>query len=72
MWTMLYWNGHRLADVFMSTDETGRLDDEFEFDANAAGAMDDMITDWMAAPRFTWRPELIELLNDGPPIDADV
>jgi hypothetical protein len=48
----------------------GRLDEHFEFNERACNHLYADLVAWMAAPRFTARPELVDRLGSAPQFDA--
>jgi hypothetical protein len=71
-WTLVYWDGRRIAGIYLSEDRPSKLDEVFDFDEYVTGQMEEYIVDWFAAPRFTLRHELVGRLKDPRPFDADV
>ncbi|MGF6575042.1 hypothetical protein ABH945_007171 [Paraburkholderia sp. GAS333] len=63
-----YWDGHRV--VYCYLDENDLIDAEFDLDVGLWKEWQDYLSEWMAAPLFSVRPELGDLLKDSPPNEA--
>lgn len=50
-YTVAYWNGHEVIGIHLSHDDSGRLDEHFEFNERACNHLHVDLVAWMAAPR---------------------
>jgi hypothetical protein len=69
-YSVAYWDGHQVIGAFLSADKPGGLDEEFEVDQYFCDQISECIADWMAAPVFSFRPELLTWLTESPPFEA--
>jgi hypothetical protein len=66
-----YWNGHQVTCCFLSEDDSGRIDEEFELDHYVWEDWKDAFAAWVEDPKFTVGREAVEdWLKDAPPFDA--
>jgi len=63
-YTVAFWDGHEVRGFHLRHDDSGRLDEEFDFDERACNLLHADLVAWMAAPRYTARPELAGWLKD--------
>ncbi|ALE58901.1 hypothetical protein AC233_30895 [Burkholderia sp. HB1] len=63
---VLYWDGSRLTGARLSEDETGAVAEPFEVEDFLPEARD-AVAHWLAHPSFTFRPSLLEWLDDPSP-----
>jgi diadenosine tetraphosphatase ApaH/serine/threonine PP2A family protein phosphatase len=59
--TVVCWNGEKLVGVHLCADHPG-FDDMFEIDHDFCGDMHEHLEEWLADPRFSHRPDLLEWL----------
>lgn len=69
--TVAYWDGHQVMGLSLSADARG-FDEDFELTDEFLDKIWEAIADWVAYPKYTYRPELLEWLKDAPPFDACV
>lgn len=69
--TVAYWDGHQVRGIHLRHDESGRPEGVFDFDERTFNRLHADLVAWMAAPRYTVRPELVDWLKDAPPFNAD-
>jgi hypothetical protein len=70
--TVAYWDGYEVRGIHLRHDKSGRLDEnfDFDFDERTFNQLHADLVAWMAAPRYTVRPELVDWLKDVPPFNA--
>jgi len=62
--TLAYWNGHGVMGVRVCYDDDGAvLFEEFQFGEHECLRLHQTLVEWMAAPRYTIRVEIIESLG---------
>ncbi|SAL33606.1 hypothetical protein AWB69_03021 [Caballeronia udeis] len=64
--TVAYWDGHEIRGIHLRNDKSGRLDEDFDFDERTINQLHADLVEWMAAPRYTVRPELADWLKGAP------
>ncbi len=64
--TVVYWDGERLNGAHLSADEPRVVADPFELE-DVLPDVRDALADWLARPRFSFRPSLLEWLDPLPP-----
>ncbi|MGF6915988.1 hypothetical protein [Paraburkholderia sp. 40] len=62
--SVLYWDGVRLNGAHLSTDEPGGVVDPFEPE-DLLPQMRENVAAWIMRPAFTFRPSLLEWLDDA-------
>ncbi|CAD6556809.1 hypothetical protein LMG28727_06201 [Paraburkholderia kirstenboschensis] len=62
--SVLYWDGVRLNGAHLSTDEPGRVVDPFEPE-DLLPQLRENVAAWIMRPAFTFRPSLLEWLDDA-------
>ena len=65
-YTVAYWDGHEVRGFHLRHDKSGRLDADFDFDERTFNQLHADLVAWMAAPRYTVRPELADWLKGAP------
>lgn len=68
--TVAYWDGYEVRGIHLRNDQSGRLDDDFDFDERTLNQLHGDLVEWMAAPRYTIRPELVDWLKHATPFNA--
>ena len=68
--TVAYWDGREVRGIHLRHDQSGRLDEDFDFDERTLNQLHADLVAWMAAPRYTVRPELAVWLKDATPFNA--
>jgi hypothetical protein len=68
-YTVAYWDGYEVRGIHLRHDKSGRLDGDFDFDERTFNQLHADLVAWMAAPRYTLRPELVNWLKNAPPFD---
>jgi len=68
--TVAYWDGYEVRGIHLRHDESGRLEGDFDFDERTFNQLYADLVEWMAAPRYTVRAELVDWLKDAPPFNA--
>lgn len=61
-----YWDGRRVVYCYLD-DESDVLDEEFDLDVGLWKEWQDYLSEWIASPQFSVRPELQDLLKESPP-----
>ena len=69
-YTVAYWDGHDVRGIHLHRDNSGQLGGDFVFDEHTFNQLHADLVAWMAAPRYTVRPELVDRLKNTPPFDA--
>lgn len=68
--TVAYWDGYEVRGIHLRHDQSGRLDEDFELDERTLNRLHADLVAWMAAPRYTVRPELVDWLKDANSFNA--
>jgi hypothetical protein len=58
-----FWDGQEVRGFHMRPDRGGRLHADFDFDERSFNQLHSDIVAWMAAPRYSMRPELADWLK---------
>jgi hypothetical protein len=64
-YTVAYWGGREVRGFRIGRDDK-RIEEEFDFDERTCNALHADLVAWMAAPRYTVRPELAQRLKGAP------
>ncbi len=71
--TVAYWDGYEIRGIHLRHDESDnsdRLDGDFDLDERTLNHLHADLVAWMAAPRYTVRAELAASLKGVPPFNA--
>jgi hypothetical protein len=60
--TVVCWNGEQLLGIHLCADHPG-YDDMFDIDHQFCGDVREHLEEWLADPRFSQRPDLLEWLD---------
>jgi hypothetical protein len=61
--TVAYWNGHEVVGVRLDDKGGGSVSEEFVFGEVECRRLHETLIEWMAAPRYSVRAEIIDLLD---------
>ena len=62
--TVAYWDGREIRGFRLGRDDySEQLEEEFDFDERTFNRLHADLVAWMAAPRYTVRPELAQRLS---------
>jgi hypothetical protein len=61
--TVPYWNGYEVRSIRLRDGQSGQLDGDFDFDERTFNQLHADLVTWIAAPRYTIRPELADWLH---------
>jgi hypothetical protein len=68
--TVAYWDGYEVRGIHLRHDKNGPLDGDFDFDERTLNHLHADLVAWMAAPRYTIRPEVVDWLKGAPPFNV--
>jgi hypothetical protein len=66
---VVYWDGDRLIGAHLSTDHPGEPDEPFDVD-EVLPEIPECIEEWLKAPKYTFRPTIVEWMKDSPPRES--
>jgi hypothetical protein len=61
--TVAYWNGHEVVGVRLDDEAGRRVSEEFVFGEAESRRLHETHIEWMVAPRYSVREEVIDLLD---------
>jgi hypothetical protein len=61
-----YWNGIEVVGVRLCADASSEFDERFDLDGDFCSHAHKELAAWFANPRYSWRLELLERLQDAP------
>jgi len=65
----VYWNGIEVVGVRHYADASSEFDERVDIDEDFCSHAREELAAWFANPRYSWRLELLERLQDAPSFD---
>lgn len=69
-YTIAFWNGRELIWAWLRDDGSSLLEEEFDLDLDRWEELAGDVEAWLAAPRYSVRPEILGWVKNSPPHES--